>query len=125
VSRNQHLGLEPAVRGDPALADWQPVLSLVDGTLPADLITTIYPSFSNTRGLFAATRFESAKGGPAAFALAGNVKDAWLNGELIKPGATFTVAAKPGANVLVLQLDPASLPPALKLASGEVTFIND
>ncbi len=125
VSRNQHLGLEPAVRGDPTLADWQPVLSLVDGTLPADLITTIYPSFSNTRGLFAATRFESAKGGPAAFALAGTVKDAWLNGELIKPGATFTVAAKPGPNVLVLQLDPASLPPALKLASGDVTFIND
>jgi len=112
-------------QGRTTLDDWRPVFSLVSGALPADLITAIYPSFSNSCGLFAATLFESAKGGPAAFALAGTVKDAWLNAELFKTDATFTVTARPGANVIVFQLAEKNLPAVLKLGSPDVTFLSN
>jgi putative heme-binding domain-containing protein len=123
VSRNQAIGIEPVIRGDPTLADWIPTFSLVSGALPRDLITGAFPSLNNSRGLFAATRFESAKGGRATFTLTGPAKAAWLNGKLLQPRATFTVTAQPGANVLVLQLTEKELPEELKLSSGDVTFL--
>jgi putative heme-binding domain-containing protein len=125
VSRNQAIGIEPVIRGDPALADWIPTFSLVSGALPRDLITAPFPTFVNTRGLFAATRFESAKGGTVTFTLTGAATAAWLNGQLLKPGATFTATAKPGANVLVLQLDEKNLPAEIALRSADVTFLTN
>jgi hypothetical protein len=79
----------------------------------------------NTRGLFAATRFESAKGGTVTFTLTGAATAAWLNGQLLKPGATFTATAKPGANVIVLQLDEKNLPAEIALRSADVTFLTN
>jgi putative heme-binding domain-containing protein len=125
VSRNQVLGVEPVIRGDPALADWIPTFSLVSGALPRDLITAPFPTFVNTRGLFASTRFESAKGGTVTFNLTGTATAAWLNGQLIKPGASFTAAVKPGANVIVLQLDEKNLPAEIALRSADVTFLTN
>jgi hypothetical protein len=78
-----------------------------------------------SRGLFAATRFESAKGGPVNFTLTGPAQAAWLNGKLLQPGATFTVTAQPGANVLVLQLIEKNLPAELVLRSPDVTFLTN
>ena len=122
---NEPIGMEPVIRGDPKLADWQPTFSLVSGALPRDLIAAPYPSFTNSRGLFAATRFESARGGPVNFTLTGPAQAAWLNGTLVKPGATFTVETKPGANVLVLQLVEKNLPAELILRSPDVTFLTN
>ena len=122
---NEPIGIEPVIRGDPKLADWQPTLALVSGALPRDLIAAPYPSFINSRGLFAATRFESAQGGPVNFTLTGPAKAAWLNGKLVTPGATFTVTAQPGANVLVLQLIEKNLPAELILRSPDVTFLTN
>jgi hypothetical protein len=79
----------------------------------------------NTRGLFASTRFESAKGGTVTFTLTGAATAAWLNGQLLKPGATFTATAKPGANVIVLQLDEKNLPAEIALRSADVTFLTN
>ena len=122
-SGNEPIGIEPVIRGDAKLADWIPTLSLVSGALPRDLIAAPYPSFLNSRGFFAATRFESAKGGPVTFTLAGPAKAAWLNGTLLQPGETFTVTAQAGANVLVLQLSEKNLPAELSLRSRDVTFL--
>ena len=96
---------------------------LMSSALHRDLITGAFPSLNNSRGLFAAARFESAKGGVGAFALTGAAKAAWINGQLLKPGATSTVAFKQGSNVLVLQLIEKALPEELKLSSGDVTFL--
>ena len=120
---NEPIGIEPVIRGEAKLTDWIPAFSLVSGALPRELIAAPYPSFLNSRGLFAATRFESAKGGSVTFTLAGPAKAAWLNGTLVEPGDTFTVSAKVGANVLVLQLSEKNLPDALILRSREVTFL--
>ena len=126
TDRNQPIGIEPVIRGDAKLADWQPTFTLVSGALPRDLIAAPYPpTFHNSRGLFAATRFESAKGGRTTFTLTGTAKDAWLNGKLFQPGATFTVTAQPGANVLVLQLIEKNLPGELILRSPDVSFLTN
>ena len=71
--------------------------------------------------LFAATRFESAKGGTVKFLLTGDVKRAWLNGQLVKTGAQFSVQAKAGGNTLVLQLNDVK-PDTVTLRSGDVNF---
>ncbi len=121
LSRNEHLGVERVVAGDATLADWQPALSLVSGALAGETVEEVFPNRGNNRGLFAATRFDSARGGAVRFTLAGEAKGAWVNGARVKPGASFTVQAKPGANVLVLQLDDVK-PAAITLRSDDVAF---
>jgi putative heme-binding domain-containing protein len=121
LSTNEHLGVERVVQGDLTLKDWVPALSLVNGALPKEAIESAYPNRNNNRGLFAATQFDSAKGGTAKFALVGGAKGIWVNGELVKPAPQFTVPVKPGANTVVLQLDDVK-PADVKLSSGDVTF---
>ena len=41
---------------------------------------------------------------------------------LFRSGASFTANARPGVNTLVLQVNSARPPAALRLASGDVTF---
>ena len=123
VSKNQHLGVERVVKGDFTLEDWSPAFSLVSGALPGGVVEAAFPSRGNSRGLFAATQFESPKSGPVRFTLTGEAKSAWVNGKLIKPGAQFTADAKAGVNSIVLQLDDARIPDAIKLTSGDVSFV--
>ncbi len=109
-------GAYDAAQGGVAqLADWQPTFTLVSGVLPHALIAAPYPSFGNSRGLFAATRFESAQGGPVNFTLTGPTQGTWLNGKLLQPGA----------NVLVFQLIEKNLPAELILRSPDVTFLTN
>src|SRR6185503_1262890 len=63
LSPNQHLGVERVVAGDFTLPDWLPALSLVSGVLPKETIEAAFPNRINNRGLFAATQFESPRGG--------------------------------------------------------------
>jgi putative heme-binding domain-containing protein len=121
-SSNQHLGVERVVAGEFSLRDWVPTLSLTNGVLPARVIEAAYSNRGNNRGLFAATQFHSAGGGTVAFTVAGSIKDAWLNGVTVKPGARLQLAVKPGLNTLVLQLD-ASAPSDVKLTSADVSFV--
>ena len=124
VSKNQHLGAERVVRGDETLAGWEPALSLVSGLLPGELIAATYPAIINSRGLYAATRFESPRGGKVTFTVVGGVKDAWLNGVPVKAGASVTGEVRAGANTLVLQLDEARVREGLTVRSGEVSFLS-
>jgi hypothetical protein len=125
TSKNQEIRMERVVSGDPALDDWVPAISLVNGVLGGETITTAYPSFANTRGLYAATRFDSSAGGAVQFALAGGVKDAWLNGVHLKTAAQFTTHVRAGSNTLVLQLDEARVAAGVKLSAGEVSFTSN
>ncbi|MBL9203386.1 MAG: c-type cytochrome [Opitutaceae bacterium] len=124
VSQNMHIGIEPVTRGDLTLAGWVPVTSLANGALPREASEIAFPNRGNTRGLFAATQFDAAKAGAVKLALAGEIKGAWLNGTLVPtPAGTVTVNAKAGRNVLVLRIDEASLPDAVSVRSGDVTFV--
>jgi len=122
VSKNQQLGVERVVSGDETLADWVPVLSLVSGVVPGDLIAATYPAMVNSRGLYATARFEAARAGKVNLTVVGGVKDAWLNGSPLKAGAQMTVEARAGANTLVLQLDEARVREGITVRSGEVSF---
>ena len=123
VSGNQATGMEPVVKGDFALNGWVPALTLVNGRLPRDTLELAFPSLVNTRGFFAATRFDAARTGTARFALTGATKSVWLNGAPIKAGAQFSTNVQAGTNTLVVQLDEARLPDELGLSSADVAFV--
>ncbi len=125
TSPNQHIGIEPVVKGDFSLKDWVPAWSLVNGALPREAVEAAFPNRGNTRGLFAATQFQASKAGTAKFTLAGEAKEAWVNGQVVKIGAQFTAEVKPGVNTLVLQLDDAQIPGTVKLSSGDVSFLTN
>jgi putative heme-binding domain-containing protein len=122
TARNEPYGTERVVRGDFTLRDWQPALSLVNGALPKEAIDAAFLSLSNNRGLFAAAQFESAKGGPATFEVTGEAKGLWVNGRQAKFASRMTIDAKPGTNVVVVQLDDKDLQ-AVKLTSPDATFV--
>jgi putative heme-binding domain-containing protein len=122
TAKNQEIGIRRVVGGDPVLDDWVPMITLVSGVLPGESITATYPSFTNTRGLYAATRFESARAGMVIFTLVGDVKDAWINGASVKPGAQFTAEVRAGTNTLVLQLNEAGVAAGIKLSAADVSF---
>ena len=103
-----------------------PAFSLVNGALPKAACEAVFTSpGDNTRGLFAATQFQSQKAGPVKFNLAGEVKGLWVNGQPVKAHAQFTAETKRGVNTLVVQLDGAHLPDPMKLTSSDVTFLTN
>ncbi len=123
TSGNAPLGIEGVIRGDFKRDGWVPIVTLVNGELSRDVCDVTMPSRGGSRGFFAATQFQSASGGAARFNLVGGAKDAWLNGVPVKAGAQFSVELKHGVNTLVLQLDGANLPDAVKLSSDDVSFL--
>ena len=121
LSANEHLGVERVVAGDFGLKDWTAAFALARGALPKEAIETAYPNRSNNRGLFAATQFESAKGGMAKFSVSGDVKAIFVNGKVIRPAAEFSAQVKPGVNAIVLQLEDVK-PRDVTLKSNDVVF---
>jgi putative heme-binding domain-containing protein len=122
-SPNEHLGVERVVKADFTLKDWKSVYSLVSGRIAKEIVDDVLPNRGNNRGLFAATQFQSAKGAPARFTLAGAAKGVWVNGVALKPAAEFTAETKSGLNTIVVQLDDTKLESPVKLGSGDVTFL--
>ena len=122
TNRNQHLGIEAVVHGDFSLKDWVPSVSLVRGTLTKEACEAAYPPKLNTRGLFAAARFESARDGTVNFSLVGEAKEIWVNGTPVKPKAQFSAAVRSGPNVIVLQLDDLTIPEEIRLSCEAVSF---
>lgn len=125
TSPNQHLGTEPVVRGDFSLKDWMPVTSRVNGALSKADLETALSWAKNTRGFFAATQFNAAKAGTVKASVTGRITGAWLNGKPVKPGGTLSFDVKQGVNTLVVQVDEAKLPEALRVASNEVSFLTN
>ena len=125
TSQNAHLGMEGVTRGDFKQSNWVTIFTLVNGDLSRDICDVSMPSRGGSRGIFAATQFQSAKGGAAKFTLVGGAKAVWLNGVPVQAGAQFSGELKPGVNTLVLQLDGANLPDAVKLSSDDVSFLTN
>ena len=123
--KNSHLGVDRVAKGDFTLPDWVPVSSSVNGTLPTEVLATVYLKHEQARGLFAATRFQTLKKGPTRFTLVGSVESIWLNGQSIKPGAQFTIDTHVGINTLVLRFPASVQPSAIKLSSPDVIFLTD
>ena len=110
---------------DLSLKDWTPVLSHVSGALTGQDMEVAFPSRGNTRGLFAATQFNASKAGSVKLSVSGKITGAWLNGKPVKPAATLMLDAKQGVNTLVVQIDEANLPEAVRVASGDVSFLTN
>jgi putative heme-binding domain-containing protein len=123
TSPNQHLGVEGVVKGDFTLKDWMPAYSRVSGVLTKADMQDAMTWAKNTRGFYAATQFEAAKPGKVTLKVEGAVLGAWANGRKLKPGNTLAFDAQAGVNTLVVQLDEAKLPDALRVASNEVSFL--
>ncbi len=123
VSANQHLGVERVIQGDFTLPSWARAYSLANGTLPKEASVEAFPNRGNNRGLFAATRFTSTRGGNATFTLSGDVQGLWVNGTLVPVASTFTAPVKAGANVIVIQQTNAIEPGPIALRSSDVTFL--
>jgi len=125
TSPNQHLGIEPVVKGDFSLKDWLLMTARVNGSLGKEDLQMAFPNRGNTRGLFAATQFNAAKAGKVKLSFAGEAKEAWVNGKPVKLGAQFSAEVKPGVNTLVVRLDDAQVPEAVKVSSADVSFLTN
>ncbi len=128
-SRLQLVPTEQLIRGDFTLPDWMPAFSLANGALPKDVFEAAVPKRTATiRGLFAATQFHTARGGPATFRLNGDFKGVWVNGHPVKRGEEFSAPTLPGLNKIVIQLhelDFSRIPEAMKLTSDDVSFVSN
>jgi putative heme-binding domain-containing protein len=124
TSPNQHLGVEPVIKGDFTLKDWVPLYARVSGALPKDDVLSVMTTTRNIRGVFAATQFTSAKGGAATFTLKGGpIVGAWLNGQPVKLGASTKLTPATGLNTLVIQLGDDAPPEVVQLNSTDVSFL--
>jgi hypothetical protein len=122
---NPQSGIQSVIQGDFTRAGWITVFSQVNGSLSRENCETVFASPGESRGFFAATQFQAAKDGPAQLDLSGEAKAVWVNGRPVKPGASLNVELNSGVNTLVLQLDGAKLPDAVKLSSSDVSFLTN
>jgi putative heme-binding domain-containing protein len=122
---NPQSGIQSIIQGDLMGAGWITVCSRVNGSLSRENCETAVASRDESRGFFAATQFQSAKGGRAQFDLSGEAKAVWVNGQPVKPGASLNVELNSGLNTLILQLDGAKPLDAVKLSSGDVLFLTN
>ena len=81
-----------------------------------------FPRSNNADHLFFAVQFDAAQAGEVSFTQEAELDRAWLNGERVEFGETFTLTAKAGTNTLVFRTDPKGFPKNLRLSSDEVTF---
>jgi len=125
VSKNAHLGAERITKGDFTLADWVPAFTLVDGTLPEESVAAATSEFDQSRGLFAATTFQSTTAGKIEFTLAGKVSDVWINGRPVGFDGKFTAEINAGVNVVVLRFPSQGRLSSLKLSAPEVIFLSE
>jgi len=122
TSRNQHLGVSRVTQGDATLTDWQPIVALVSGLLPADEIARNVPGHGRNRPQFAAVDFDAPRAGEVTLALEGRITGLWLNGEPVPVAPRVAVAVSAGRHVLVLQLDERE-PVDVRVTSPDVTFV--
>ena len=107
---------------------WQTVPARVNGDLPADDITTATATgrYVAVVHIFAGTNFEVQKPGNVTFRLPrGLVTEAWINGEPLKRGNTFTAKLPAGKHRIVVRLDAKALPKAFRLESDDIAFLNE
>jgi hypothetical protein len=122
-SRNEHLGAHRVTQGDLSLTGWSPILSLVEGALPAAAIAQADPDRGSVRGLYVATQFTATRPTPVDFTLSGAAIHGWLNGKPVTISRHFQLTPAKGNNTLVLQLPQDRPATPLKLSAQGVTFL--
>lgn len=122
---NQPIGMEPVVRGDFTLADWRLLPSLTDGSVDRGLLQDILRTEEWAREFYVATAFNAPRACRVTFRLQGTVLRAWLDGQPITAGDSFSADLSAGNHVLVFELNRRDLPGKLSLRSDDVSFARE
>lgn len=126
VHELEQFGEQKTLEAGISSKDWLPVLSLVDGRLPAEEMRAVLNvgKYVGLVGLFAGTRFQVPKPGPVHWKISeapGAV--AWIDGKPVnlKQGTASDLSA--GVHTLILKLDHKNLPDYLRVESPDATFL--
>ena len=121
-------GAEKIQGGDLSGGKAGPAATLVDGRLMmSDLEAGAAVGYWLSRvGVYAASSFQAARAGPAAFQLeAGGPVQIWIDGRQIKrdPDGGFHADLPGGIHGVVIRMDGQAMPASIRLRSSDVTFI--
>ena len=112
--------------------DWSPVYSRVSGELPvedlkAGLAWNNLSQFTSLVALYAATSFQVPRNGPATFDLECSSKrpEVFIDGKSVGNSSPIKLELSAGLHAIVIKLDPHQLPDAIRLKSGDVSFLTD
>ena len=122
----EQFGMDRVVGDDLTGGEWQPVYSLVDGSLARDEIQTTMTQnkYAGLVGIFLGAKFQVANTGPARFKLSNAPGvSIWIDGQSI--GGTTELGAQltAGTHTVVLRFDPTKLPEHVRLESADATFL--
>ncbi|QDV32394.1 PVC-type heme-binding CxxCH protein [Tautonia plasticadhaerens] len=117
----RRIGVEGAISGDDPGLSWQPVTSLVSGTLPIGDLPAL-TSYNNAIPLaLARTRFETTSAGPVRLRFSDTEGlSAWLDGSPITPAWTIDLDVGPGPHTLTVAVDRHRGPDALRVTFEDV-----
>lgn len=124
-ARNTHLGTERILAADTTLPDWEPLLTLTNGTFDRALLAGVLREQQGGRGFFLTTSFTPRQPGPVTLVFTGRVLGVWINGQPAGRSERTTVRVPAGTHRLVVQLDERNLPDAFALRSSDVSFSTD
>jgi putative heme-binding domain-containing protein len=122
----EQFGPENILASDQNGEAWLPAYTLVDGRLLKDDIDLGHgiSKYEGVVGVYASTRFSVPKAGPVRLALeAGRGAPAWINGKSVAATSDLSLDLPAGEHTLLLKLDPRDLPPHLRAASRDGTFL--
>jgi len=103
---------------------WDPVYTTVSGALPKDDLKA--EQGEKRLPLFAAARFQTAKGGPVKLKLTGvGSPKAWLNGKPVGGDSELTADLPAGTHTFVVKVNVNDINENLRLESQDVTFLVD
>jgi hypothetical protein len=116
---------ERARRGDPQLAGWTPLTTTLAGALVKGEVRATLPKDLADKQVYAVTRFEATKAGPATLTLSEAPSTVWLDGQEVKGQKELKLDLGRGSHTLAIRLDPAAVPDQLILQSPDVVFRPD
>jgi putative heme-binding domain-containing protein len=123
---DEQFGAAPPTQSDDH--DWLPAFTLVDGRLLQEDLDVHHGvgRHEGVVGLYASTRFVVPKAGPVRLKLeAGPGALAWVDHQAISPASDIRLDLRAGEHTLLLKLDPGNLPPYVRAASDDATFLAD
>ena len=131
---DEQRGEDKILNADTAGKEWTPVITLVDGKLPAATIEETLPAPGYQRAmltsLYAAAKLDIAKAGPVELRLTApanaNIyidgKAPVVRGPLNATTNIITTQLSAGPHTIMVRVDPKNLPPVLRLEASEGSF---
>ncbi len=124
----EQAGEGKATQGDMSDRAWQPVLTLVDGSLTQSDVTAALSGFKfyGVTAIFAGTRFQVTQAGAVNLNIGGTgIQGVWIDGKSVPASATISTSLSQGAHSIVLRCDPRNLPAAIKASSPDAVFLTN